>query len=162
MRDPGVNLDYDGEKKIDRQTYDVLKLTFENVGLTPGDTYWAYVNRETHLIDRWEYILEGGAPRPDDRAVEKENQLSDGEGKTEPAASKSASPANPVRSVWIWKDWQSYGPVKLATTKTISNGSLSIVLKNIDVLSSMPEAEFQPPTKPIVPHVKPAAATKTK
>jgi|GEM_PF-522070 len=163
MRDPGVNLDYDGEKKIDRQIYDVLKLTFENVGLTPGDTYWAYVNRETHLIDRWEYILEDGAPRPDDRAVEKDNELSDGEkGKTEPAASKSASPASPVRSVWIWKDWQSYGPVKLATTKTMPNRSLSIVLKNIEVLSSMPESEFQPPTKPLVPHVKPAAATKTK
>ena len=58
LRDPGVTLTYDGEEEIDGKTYDKLKLTFDNVGLTPGDVYWAYVNRETGLMDRWAYFLE--------------------------------------------------------------------------------------------------------
>ena len=30
------------------------------MGLTPKDRYWAYINRKTGLMDRWEYILKGG------------------------------------------------------------------------------------------------------
>lgn len=58
LRDPGVNLTYDGEEVIDGVAYDKLKLTFDGVGLTPGDTYWAYVNRDTGLMDRWAYVLQ--------------------------------------------------------------------------------------------------------
>src|SRR5262245_38752637 len=88
MRDPGVNLDYDGEKKIGKQTYDVVKLTFDNVGLTPGDTYWVYVNRETHLIDQWEYILQGEAEKKDEK---KEEAKETEKGKAESASSKAGS-----------------------------------------------------------------------
>lgn len=46
-------------------TYDVLELSFApNVGLTPQDRYWLYVNDKTHLIDRWEYVLTGQKPPP--------------------------------------------------------------------------------------------------
>lgn len=58
LRDPGVHLTYDGEETSGGKTYDKLKLTFEGVGLTPGDTYWAYINRETGLMDRWAYFLQ--------------------------------------------------------------------------------------------------------
>lgn len=58
LRDPGVTLTHDGTEELDGATYDKLKLTFDNVGLTPGDTYWAYVNRETGLMDRWAYSLQ--------------------------------------------------------------------------------------------------------
>lgn len=58
LRDPGVTLAHDGEETIDGQTYDKLLLTFQNVGLTPGDRYWAYVNRQTGLMDRWAYLLQ--------------------------------------------------------------------------------------------------------
>ena len=58
LRDPGVLLTYDGEATIGGTTYDRLRLRFEGVGLTPGDTYWAYINRDTSLMDRWEYFLE--------------------------------------------------------------------------------------------------------
>ncbi|HEX9669934.1 MAG TPA: hypothetical protein VGC93_10670 [Thermoanaerobaculia bacterium] len=58
LRDPGVSLAYDGEETLDGQTYDKLLLTFQAVGLTPGDMYWAYVNRATGLMDRWAYLLE--------------------------------------------------------------------------------------------------------
>ncbi len=58
LQDPGVNLSYAGQETIDGKTYDKLALSFEHVGLTPGDRYWAYINRETGLMDRWAYILQ--------------------------------------------------------------------------------------------------------
>lgn len=58
LLDPGVHLTYDGEETVDGVVYDKLLLTFEEVGLTPGDRYWAYLNRETGLMDRWAYFLQ--------------------------------------------------------------------------------------------------------
>jgi hypothetical protein len=58
VRDPGVHLEYAGEESIDGHIYDKLALSFGQVGLTPGDRYWAYVNRDTGLMDRWAYILQ--------------------------------------------------------------------------------------------------------
>lgn len=60
MKDPGVVLAYDGEEKKGNEAWDKVVLTFDNVGLTPKDKYWAYVNRATGLVDKWEYILNGG------------------------------------------------------------------------------------------------------
>jgi hypothetical protein len=59
-RDPGVNLAYDGEEEIDGVVYDKVHLTFDNAGSSPGDEYWAYVNRDTHLMERWKFKLESG------------------------------------------------------------------------------------------------------
>lgn len=59
-KDPGVNLSYDGEEEIDGVIYDKVHLTFDNVGRSPGDEYWAYVNRDTHLMDRFKFKLESG------------------------------------------------------------------------------------------------------
>ena len=64
LKDPGVVLTYEGEKQQDGQFYDVVKGTFENVGLTPGDTYWAFINKSDHLMHKWEYVLEGREPPP--------------------------------------------------------------------------------------------------
>ena len=58
MKDPGVNLGYDGQDQIEGKSYDKLTLTFGQVGLTPGDHYWAWINRDTHLMDRWAYLLQ--------------------------------------------------------------------------------------------------------
>ena len=58
LMDPGVHLTHEGEDTFDGQTYDKLKLTFEQVGLTPGDTYWAWINRDTGLMDQWAYVLQ--------------------------------------------------------------------------------------------------------
>ena len=60
MRDPGVTLAYDGEETKGGEAWDKVVLSFDNVGLTPNDRYWAYVNRTTGLVDKWEYILNGG------------------------------------------------------------------------------------------------------
>ncbi|MEM1204096.1 MAG: hypothetical protein AAGN66_12780 [Acidobacteriota bacterium] len=59
LLDPGVTLTHDGEATVDGVTYDKLKLTFESVGLTPGDTYWAWIDRDSGLMGRWSYVLQG-------------------------------------------------------------------------------------------------------
>ena len=59
LRDPGVTLRHLGEVEEDGKVYDKLQLNFDSVGLTPGDTYFAWINRETGLMDRWAYHLEG-------------------------------------------------------------------------------------------------------
>lgn len=62
LRDPGVVLGYDREETLDGETYDVLALSFEGVGLTPGDRYWLWIDRESGLLDRWAYVLEDQPP----------------------------------------------------------------------------------------------------
>ncbi len=62
MKDPGVRLEDAGETSIGGESYDRVRLTFDHVGLTPGDRYWAYINRRTHRMDRWAYVLEDDPP----------------------------------------------------------------------------------------------------
>jgi hypothetical protein len=65
LRDPGVILAYDGTVRSGDLLYDKLALSFENVGDTPGDHYWVYVNRATHRVDKWEMVLQGEHPPPE-------------------------------------------------------------------------------------------------
>jgi hypothetical protein len=64
MKDPGVMLALDGEDKKGADAWDKVRLTFDNVGLTPKDKYWAYVNRKTGLVDRWDFVLKGEREPP--------------------------------------------------------------------------------------------------
>ena len=65
MRDPGVTLKYSGEERGgDGAMYDKVQLRFDNVGLTPKDTYWVWVNRNTGMVDRWDYVLKGESVPP--------------------------------------------------------------------------------------------------
>jgi hypothetical protein len=62
--DPGVTLTAAGEDKGPKgEPCDVLKLTFANVGLTPQDIYWLYVDKKSHLVDEWKFVL-GGENKP--------------------------------------------------------------------------------------------------
>lgn len=61
--DPGVSREYAGEKTNEcGQTHDLVRLSFDKVGLTPGDVYWMWVNRDTGLVDEWHMKLEGSKP----------------------------------------------------------------------------------------------------
>jgi hypothetical protein len=64
LRDPGVRLERAGRETFDGVPYDKLHLSFEDVGLTPGDQYWMYIHPETGRIDRWTYVLESQEPPP--------------------------------------------------------------------------------------------------
>jgi hypothetical protein len=52
VTDPGV------ERRLDDSGR--LVLQFEGVGLTPGDTYWLTVDRQTWRVTDWRFELEGG------------------------------------------------------------------------------------------------------
>ena len=41
-------------------------MSFENVGLTPGDHYWVFVNRKNHRVEKWQMVLQGHQPPPDE------------------------------------------------------------------------------------------------
>jgi len=61
--DPGVSREYAGEKTdAAGRVYDVVRFSFAKVGLTPGDVYWMWVNRDTGLVDQWHMKLEGDKP----------------------------------------------------------------------------------------------------
>jgi len=63
--DPGVNLAYGGEKPCPGGgTCDILKLSFEDVGLTPKDVYWLWVTRDGHHMVQWQYVLNGAQEEP--------------------------------------------------------------------------------------------------
>ncbi|MEL7058445.1 MAG: hypothetical protein AAGN46_00305 [Acidobacteriota bacterium] len=56
--DPGVHLAYEGRETVDGTELEKIRLTFGEVGLTPGDTYWAWFDPESGLMSRWAYHLE--------------------------------------------------------------------------------------------------------
>jgi len=58
LKDAGVNLSYVGPQQVDGKEYDEISLTFGRVGLTPGDHYFAWFNHDTHLMERWAYLLQ--------------------------------------------------------------------------------------------------------
>jgi len=54
----GVNLKYLGIQTRGKESDDEVQLTFDHVGLTPGDMYHAFVSRDTHLMTHWDYVLQ--------------------------------------------------------------------------------------------------------
>ncbi len=58
--DPGVKLQEMPAEKKGGVRRRVLHLSFEGVGLTPGDQYWLYVDPASYRIQRWRYKLESG------------------------------------------------------------------------------------------------------
>lgn len=65
LHDDGVRIRYSRNERTLETVYDVLELSFvAGTGLTSDDHYWLYVNRKTHLIDRWEFVLTGQKPPP--------------------------------------------------------------------------------------------------
>jgi hypothetical protein len=84
-----------GRSRIRARTYDLLHLKFDaGIGLTPGDQYWIYVNRENHRVDRWAYFLQG----------------------TEGEASLDRA------TVWTWGDWRQVDGVWIAADRRQEGG----------------------------------------
>jgi len=67
MLDSGVNLASDGEATEGGRSFDRVRLTFDKVGLTPGDTYRAWIARDSGLMEKWDFVLEG--QKESDRAT---------------------------------------------------------------------------------------------
>ena len=58
--DQGVNLQYLGPKTRGNEQGEAVRLTFDHVGLTPGDRYDAFVSSQSHLMSHWDFKLQGG------------------------------------------------------------------------------------------------------
>ena len=54
--DPGVKLSYEGQKESDGAPCETLRLSFAQVGLTPGDQYVFYIDPQSKLLRAWDYI----------------------------------------------------------------------------------------------------------
>ncbi|OGG46016.1 MAG: hypothetical protein A3F84_26010 [Candidatus Handelsmanbacteria bacterium RIFCSPLOWO2_12_FULL_64_10] len=113
LRDPGVRLKYEGERQEEGVTYDVVALSFnEGIGLTPKDRYWAYVNRETGLMDRWAFVLKGADVPP---------------------------------TPFLWKNWQTYGKIKLSNERVNPANGNKILFPALAVPEEVDDRVFEDP-----------------
>lgn len=64
MLDPGVHRAYEGQRTDScGRSWDLLKLTFDpGAGLTPGDVYLPWINRDTGMVEEWDMKLQGTKP----------------------------------------------------------------------------------------------------
>lgn len=58
MLDPGVHLAWEATEVLDGVEHDRIRLWFDEVGLTPGDRYWAWVPSDGGPMRRWAYHLQ--------------------------------------------------------------------------------------------------------
>jgi hypothetical protein len=56
VRDPGVHAKFDGMKESEGVNCEMLRLSFDKVGLTPTDQYVLYVDPRTKRVRAWDYI----------------------------------------------------------------------------------------------------------
>ncbi|MBI2956648.1 MAG: hypothetical protein HYY26_04985 [Acidobacteria bacterium] len=114
LKDPAVKLEYVGETELEGRSYDLLHVSFAQVGLTPGDHYWAFLNRQTRLMERWAYFLQSyeGAP-----ALEK------------------ATP-------WEWRGWADVGGLRLARERLRIGQNARIHFPVLVVLDSVDASVF--------------------
>ncbi|MBA2432570.1 MAG: hypothetical protein H0V56_10730 [Chthoniobacterales bacterium] len=54
--DPGVKHSHEGTKETQGVACELLRLSFEQVGLTPTDQYLLYIDPQTKLVRAWDYI----------------------------------------------------------------------------------------------------------
>ena len=65
MLDEGVTRRYVADSSS--AEFDVVALSFDGVGLTPGDRYWMWVDKNDGLVKRWAFVLQGSPDRPPSR-----------------------------------------------------------------------------------------------
>lgn len=57
LQDPGVTLKHVKEEPLENGNMaDVLQLTFSDVGVTPDNKYYVYVDQTDHLIKQWAFF----------------------------------------------------------------------------------------------------------
>ncbi len=58
LADPGTNHEYLGEKTVDGETYEAIKVTYgEDIGDTPEDQYIMYYDKDTYLLSFINYSV---------------------------------------------------------------------------------------------------------
>jgi hypothetical protein len=65
LKDSGLTLKYLGEENTQAGAKaDVLRLTFQGVGVTPQNGYKVYVDKNSHLVSQWAYFKEANQEKP--------------------------------------------------------------------------------------------------
>lgn len=62
--DPGTRLSLEDDETVDGTTYNILRIAFDGVGLTPGDVYRLYVDDGGFRIHGWQMLLQGRPDKP--------------------------------------------------------------------------------------------------
>ena len=57
LLDPGLKYESVGEREIDGQLYDVVKIGFTSTNNKPTDIYQIYINKNTLLIDQFLFTV---------------------------------------------------------------------------------------------------------
>jgi len=57
LLDPGLAYEYLGEKSINNEDYDVVKVTFNSNDKKPKDIYQLYINKKTSLVDQFLFTV---------------------------------------------------------------------------------------------------------
>jgi hypothetical protein len=114
MMDSGVTRTYLPDSSTSEM--DVLRLSFDGVGLTPGDQYWVYVDKNSGLVEKWAFRLQR---HPPDHVPQ------------------------PIQ--WVaYKTFDTpTGPIQISERK-IRNGSITYT-DNVDVPEDVPEGAFTDP-----------------
>jgi len=114
--DPGVNRSYAADSST--AEHDVIRLTFGEVGLTPGDRYWLYVSKETGRLEKWAFHLQG---MPEEAPAQPFNWTS-----YEPLQAPD-------------------GPVRLASRKEAVGGEQALLTNQLALPDSAPDNVFSDP-----------------
>lgn len=65
LKDSGVTLHYIGEDKTqDGRAADKIQLTFANVGDTPENKYWVWIDKESAMVTQWAYFKSAADETP--------------------------------------------------------------------------------------------------
>ena len=57
LLDPGINYEYLGQKKVDSEIYEVVKITFASIDDVASDIYQLYINPKTNLVDQFLFTV---------------------------------------------------------------------------------------------------------
>lgn len=117
--DDGVELAWVGSDELHGRRHDVVELTFtDGTGLTSGDRYWAYVEPESGLMTRWEYVL----------------QQEDG------------SPGEGEPSAWDWEEWREVEPgvwFSMSKSRFADPNEVRIYFPSVSLVSEPSERQLE-------------------
>lgn len=57
LLDPGLSYEYIGERKVNDNNYDIVKVTFASNDNTPKDIYQLFINKKTSLVDQFLFTV---------------------------------------------------------------------------------------------------------
>lgn len=129
LADSGVNLEYEGTDTLEETQYDVVRVTFGEVGISPDDYYVMYFDKETHRVGALRYIVSYPKFFPDGGHSPPKLMTYDGEQTVDGIVF-----AEKYR-FFMWK------PKEKTDTKVVTNATLS----DVEFRPETPDAFFDMP-----------------